>query len=108
MSRWLVVLVVSQSMLALADFHEIQPADAPQHELAHDHPGAGVDKSNSSVEVDTATDCSHCCQCHGATPLSLLGKAQVPGPCLASSHFFNTPFLADSRTTLVDLQPPIA
>ncbi len=75
MIKWvsylLVILVAMQSVLAVADVHQIHQADAAHLEFAGDDGLASVSDdgtASDSVEpnqpTNTALDCQHCCHCH--------------------------------------------
>lgn len=84
MTRWLsyllIMLVATQSVLAMADIHQAHQSDEGHLEFADDHkPATGsattAETSDDSVDSKQAplstVDCQHCCHCH-ASQLNLL------------------------------------
>jgi len=86
LSRLLITLVALQSVIAIADSHQIHQSGkehfAHEYEQAHgfDQPIVKADSVAPETLPDTADtsqlDCQHCCHCHG-TGQVILAMEQV-------------------------------
>jgi hypothetical protein len=102
MTKWvsylLMILIAVQSVLAVADIHQIHQSDQGHLEFSSDDklPATKIDEAfSTSVELTqtpaNALDCQHCCHCHGSH-VNLLSNiySQI-------SFYHKNPYLAALR-----------
>jgi hypothetical protein len=72
----LTVVVVFQSVVAMADAHQSHQSGSDHVEFEHEH-RAGSDRPVNNLEETTSAvspvqfDCHHCCHCHGMSSVFL-------------------------------------
>ncbi|MBR9910285.1 MAG: hypothetical protein GYB33_08035 [Gammaproteobacteria bacterium] len=89
----MIALIAMQSLMAVADVHQLHQSGTEQLTLEHDHdqildnPQAEREIQSNGPMGGTSLDCHHCCHCHsiahfflGSTPDS------IPEVDLGSSH----------------------
>ncbi|MFT6551330.1 MAG: hypothetical protein ACJA1I_001370 [Zhongshania marina] len=62
---FLIIIIMLQSLSALADMHQYHQAD-DQHQAVAEHIHQ-LDLSSLDSSVSDSLDCHHCCHCHGVT-----------------------------------------
>ncbi|MCG8314314.1 MAG: hypothetical protein MI976_13990 [Pseudomonadales bacterium] len=103
----LVILIVLQSVVALADIHQYHQ-EADSHVSFDDHAHEDIRPSNHAKDItDPQSDCHHCCHCHGgANPF--LSKIQQD--LNVDGHITTCPDYLFSKNTYLDSPdnpPPI-
>lgn len=121
LKRWLslmlITLIACQSVWAMADNHPLNKPSAEHVESSHSRDVSNASQSSlshsniedtSSLNTASALDCSHCCHCHGSTPLFVsvspltLPQSVKQEQLLPYSQTHQTPYLTP------DFRPPIA
>lgn len=112
LSLMLMMLIACQSVWAMADNHPLTQTGEAHVETSHNHDSpakAPIDIKDSSLsDNSSALDCSHCCHCHGSSPLFVSAVASVIRQSIETvklssySQTHQPPFLAP------DFRPPIA
>jgi hypothetical protein len=109
----LAILIVFQSVVAMADAHQSHQSGSDHVEFDHEH-DFGPDELASTttyvsvLEFAGQLDCHHCCHCHGMSPVFLashnVGFTPISSIPTIAGYSKEYPSLSFSP----DLRPPIA
>lgn len=117
LTYFVLIMVVVQSVTAMADVHQQHQADmdhlvfdeAHQHEAGH--PGYSISNNhslNDEASSEENSDCDHCCHCHGHASSAIVA-------CIERVHFAKNsgPIFIYVESTMpvifeTFLRPPIA
>jgi hypothetical protein len=114
MSYLLVMLIALQSVLAVADTHEINPSDTGHHELAsHGNLASDAENSHANFPLDPESpanglDCQHCSHFHSPQLNLLPGMACNPILGAGQLHFLGINAAATSSHPTSLFRPPRA
>ena len=112
LSRLLAVLIALQSVIAVADVHQLHQSDN-QHigiYLEHQVPEAQFEFGDSAANNDVVAldDCQHCCHCHGVCH-PFVSTAQIVLEAIASGSILSLyQSSSPSHQASPDNPPPIS
>ena len=113
LSLLLTVMIVLQSVSAVADVHQFHQTDSQHHEFEHEHPVKPDTQElyveNSEVSSSTLEhDCHHCCHCHSTSNIYLVfGKDALTLSAVSQQlpDYSSSPVFFSLKPSL---RPPIA
>jgi len=117
MRKWtsliLTILIVFQSMVAMADVHRAHQSGSDHVEFKHGHEADSTTSQSDSDEIRQKSkpvgqfDCHHCCHCHGVAHAFLAANTSSMQRFCSAQTFAAYSVKYPSLSILPDLRPPI-
>lgn len=111
---FLVVLIAVQSVVAVADVHKAHQSGTEHLNFDHEHqkdsqtPLPEIVQQPSDNNIVYQLDCHHCCHCHGASHLFLIGYHSISATLSLSDDLLAFYMSYRSHIIFPENPPPIS